>query len=97
MIAVMLGRLQMTVNECITSFIEFGNGTFAHPRLLHNYIFLLLGRSKYGEGTIHKTIQRVVDNFVPGDEKASKGQQHTFAALDDKCKTYLFFLALEGL
>ena len=97
MIAVMLGRLQMTVNECITSFIEFGNGTFAHPRLLHNYTFLLLGRSKYGEGTIHKTIQRVVDNFVPGDEKASKGQQHTFAALDDKCKTYLFLLALECL
>ena len=94
MIAVMLGRLQMTVNECITSFREFGDGTFARPRKLHYYNFLLLGRSKYGEGTIHKTIQRVVDDFVPGDEKAGKGQQHTFAALDDKCKTYLFLLVL---
>lgn len=85
----MLGRLQMTVDDCISSFIEFGHRTFARPRPLHNYTFLLFGRSKYGEGTIHKIIQKVIDDFVPGNNKAAKGQQHTFAALDDKCKTYL--------
>ena len=87
MIAVMLGRLQMTVDDCVTSFIEFGDGTFARPRLLHNYTFLLFGHSKYGEGTIHKIIQKVIDDFAPRNNKTSKGQQHTFAALDDKCKT----------
>ena len=86
MIAIMLGRLRMTVDECITSFKEFGNGTLARPRLLHTYTNLPLVLSKYGERTIDKNIQRVIDDFVPGEEKAS-GQQHTFAALDDKCKT----------
>ena len=95
MIAVMLGRLQMTVDESIASFIEFGDGTFARPRLLHKYTFLLSGRSKYGEGTIHKIVQKVVDKYLPGDEKPSNGQQHTFAALDDKCKTYLFVFAVD--
>ena len=87
----MLGRLQMTVDDCISSFIEFGDGTLARPRLLHNYTFPLLGRSKYAEETIHKVIQKVVDDYVPGNNEAGKGQQHTFAAPDDKCKTYLSF------
>ena len=59
--------------------------------MLHNYTFLLFGRSKYGEGTIHKIIQKVVDDFIPGHNKAGNGQQHTFAAPNDKCKKYLSF------
>ena len=84
----MLGRLQMTVDECIDSFEAFGDDVFTHPRFFHTlkFPFLCPDRPKYAEKTTRKAIEKVVQRHEP-DSMTQIWEQYTFAALHDRCRT----------
>lgn len=84
----MLGRLQMTVNECIESFKAYGEAVFTQARLIHTlqFPFLFLNRPKYGDKSVRKAIEKVVQRQEPDAEK-KVWKQYTFAASHDHCRT----------
>lgn len=84
----MLGRLQMTVDECIESFKAYGEDVFTRARLIHTLQlpFLFLNRPKYGEKSIRRAIEKVVQRHEPDREK-QVWKQYTFAASHDQCRT----------
>lgn len=88
----MLGRLKMTVDECMEAFKDYGDDVFRHPRVTHLRNELGLGwlfglrRSKYG----HKSSITAIQKAVQDSEPDSGAWKHTtFAALEDHCKTYV--------
>lgn len=88
MIAIMLGRLQMTVEESIESFKGYGNEVFTHARLVHTlqFRFSFLNRPKYGEKPVRKAIESIVQRYEPDPEK-KLWRQYVFAAVHDQCRT----------
>ena len=86
MIAIMIGRLHMTIDECIESFKSYGDDVFPHARSIPILQFLFLDRPKYGEKPISKAIKKVVERYRPESEK-HMWKQHTFAASRDQCRT----------
>lgn len=86
MIAIMLGRLQMTVEECIESFKAYSNDVFTHARLFHTlqFPFSFLDRPKYGDKSVRKAIENVVQKYEPDSEEK---MLRSFAASHDQCRT----------
>lgn len=88
MIAIILGRLQMTVEECIESFKAYSNDVFTHARFVHTlqFPFLFLDRPKYGDKSVRKAIENVVQKYEP-DPGKKLWRQYSFAASHDRCRT----------
>ena len=82
----MLGRLQMTVEECIERFLAYSDEIFAHPRLSAK----LLGpfsASKFDEEKIQQATRRLVNDFDPTPDH-EKWKRNVFGTPDIRCKTY---------
>ena len=84
----MLGRLQTTVEECLESFKAYSNDVYTHARLVHTlqFPFSFLDRPKYGDKSVRKAIENVVQKCEPGPEE-KLWRQYTFAAQHDQCRT----------
>ncbi len=58
-IAIMLGRLSMTVDECLETYKNFAGEVFGHPRLLH-IRNSLWPKDKYNGTNLENIIEKVV-------------------------------------
>src|SRR5271167_737922 len=71
LIATMLGRLNLTVDECLQEYEQLGAEVFAHPRRAHVHNRLWAG-SKYDSLRFERVIKDVVSrhkNPRPPDEQ----------------------------
>jgi hypothetical protein len=62
----MLGRLKLTVDQCIDEYKELGEAIFAHPRKAHvqNKLWLC---SKFDWRNVESVMNQVVDRYRPLD------------------------------
>jgi hypothetical protein len=66
----MLGRLRMSVDQAIDSFIDFGNAVFGHPRVFHVTSAYFPPRAKYSAVKAREAFKRVIKSshqVVRGD------------------------------
>ena len=59
-IAIMIGRLSMTVDECLETYRDLAGEVFGHPRLLH-FRNSLWPKDKYDSKNLESIIERVVE------------------------------------
>jgi len=88
LIAIMLGRLQMTVDDAIKGFKKYCRDIFSHPRLFGGptTFALLLNRDKYDQKVFEQAMKDLVDEFNP-DPGGHIWSHNLFAAPEDRCKT----------
>ena len=89
LIAIMLGRLEMTIGECIYKFVQYAGDIFSHPKHL-----IPLGTSvslpKYNEKVLNHATQQLVSEF-DRSSKDNQWRQSLFASSDVRTKTFVFF------
>ena len=86
LIAIMLGRLEMTIEESIERFCAYSDTIFNHPRLSAR----LLGRlwaSKYDADKITQATRRLVGDLDPTPSH-EKWKRNVFGGPHSRCKTY---------
>ena len=79
----MLGRLGMTVDECITKYLEYAKAVFEHAHWFSGGGYL---RPKYSQKRLIQATRRIIGDFDP----TSKGEQwkrNMFASSTAPCKT----------
>ncbi|MCJ1342317.1 hypothetical protein MMC31_000499, partial [Peltigera leucophlebia] len=83
LISIMLGRLRMSIDDCIAEYETLGPRVFAHPRLFHLRSPLFWPRDKYDHRSLEKAIRDVINRrspFVAGGNK-------NFASDENRCRT----------
>ena len=88
LIAIMLGRLKMDIDECLQSYEIYADDIFGHPRIFHSLTPLgnLFNRTKYGSRVLDKASRRVVKDFGQSSD-GRLWKINTFAAPQDHCRT----------
>ena len=81
----MLGRLQMTEDECLQSFKRSASNIFSRPRLLFYVTGTLLG-PKYGNKSLMSAADSAVKDFNPFAED-QMWKMNIFASPADRCRT----------
>jgi hypothetical protein len=81
LIAIMLGRLEMTVEECIQRFSAYANTIFSHPRLGSR----LLWASKYSKKRLIEATRLIVGEFDPTAD-SEKWRRNLFSVPGGQCK-----------
>lgn len=84
LISIMLGRLRMSIDDCIAEYETLGPKVFAHSRWFHFRSPLFWPRDKYDHRSLEKAIREVIDRrspFVAGGDKS-------FASDENRCRTY---------
>lgn len=84
LISIMLGRLRMSIDDCIAEYETLGPKVFAQSRWFHLRTPLFWPRDKYDHRSLEKAIREVVDRrspFVAGGDK-------NFASDENRCRTY---------
>jgi vacuolar-type H+-ATPase subunit B/Vma2 len=84
LIAIMLGRMEMTVDESIRRFREYSAEIFRSPRL-SGRIFSGLLRPRYRPENIVRATKLIVGDFDPTLPE-DKWKRNSFAAPNAKCK-----------
>ena len=77
----MLGRLGMTIDECLEAFERLAHCVFRHPRMFHVRRFppFLFPRPKYNEKLLEGIIKEIVCRYELNGHKDSKfPQQNVF-------------------
>lgn len=85
LIAIMLGRLEMSLDQCLETFRTYTDEVFGHPQPLYRALgsrFL----HKYSDERLIRATQTVVGIFGPCPDDPEK--RSLFAAPGGKCKTY---------
>ncbi|KAK5725221.1 hypothetical protein LTR17_013173 [Elasticomyces elasticus] len=90
LIAIMLGRLRMTADECLQEYKRIGNEVFGKPRLLHRLTFGLAKRSKYD----HTALERVFKSVL--EKRTSDGPDAPFESSVSGARTFVFASQLQG-
>lgn len=84
LISIMLGRLRMSIDDCIAEYETLGPKVFAHPRWFHLRSPFFWPRDKYDHRSLEKAIRDVIDrrscNVAGGDK--------SFASDENRCRTY---------
>lgn len=79
----MLGRLGMTVGQCLREYEHLGEKVFGSPHYFHVRSFpFVLWRPKYSSKPLEEVIKRVVEKHDPKGEDAQYLQDN-----QDMCKT----------
>lgn len=60
----MLGRLSMSIDDCISVYDQLGEKIFGRPRWFQVYSPLFWPRAKYNHKTFEKIIQDLVDKRI---------------------------------
>jgi hypothetical protein len=79
----MLGRLKMTVPDCLKVFGDWSRKIFDGPRLLFTLNFL----PKYSDKSLREAITDVIKLNEPCKDDESEWKKDAFVALGDRCKT----------
>jgi hypothetical protein len=83
--AIMLGRLRMTVEQCLLNYPDMANNIFNNPRLqIKGY-----PRNKHKAALLEKEIQKLMKART-GEEENEKSETHYFKAPEDLCRTLVF-------
>lgn len=84
LISIMLGRLRMSIDDCITEYENLGPKVFAHPRRFHFRSPLFWPREKYDHRSLEKAIKEVIKRRSP----LVAGGDKNFASDENRCRTY---------
>ncbi|KAL9127322.1 MAG: hypothetical protein Q9217_003784 [Psora testacea] len=84
LISIMLGRLRMNIDDCITEYENLGDRVFARSRLFHLRSPLWLPREKYNHKVLEEVVQGVVNDRVPKVGTFPGGK--TFAFDENRCR-----------
>lgn len=82
LLAIMLGRLAMTVDECIQEYERYVKIIFQHPRKITMSGFL---RSKYPLYPLTQATRRIISDFDKSTEDVG-WRRSIFASPSSKCK-----------
>ena len=84
LISIMLGRLRMSIDDCIKEYENLGGQVFANPRWFHIRGPLFCPRDKYDHKVLKRIIQSIVNDRVPKINKFPGGK--TFASDENRCR-----------
>ena len=79
----MLGRLCMTVDECIAKYLEYTKEIFQRPRWFSVGGIL---RSRYSQKRLIQATRRIIGEFDPSP-KGEGWRRNMFSSSDVPCKT----------
>lgn len=80
--AIMLGRLRMTVDQCLLNYPDMADNIFNKPRSqIHGY-----PRNKHNAALLVKEIQKLMKART-GQEENEKSELHYFKSPEDLCRT----------
>ena len=79
----MLGRLQMTVDECIEAYKHLTDHVFGHPRHLHIRRPPWIPRDKYDTTRLERVIKDIVKERSPTGYSSTEYRQPN----EDTCRT----------
>jgi hypothetical protein len=83
-LAIMLGRLRMTIDECIEEFVKVGNNVFGKPRWFSVRVPLFFPRDRFDSGKL----ENVMKDLVKRRSKELPGwRADLFASPSEMCKT----------
>lgn len=85
LIAIMLGRLEMTVEECIERFCAYSDAVFVRSSL-RNIRRWPFSAAKYDGDTITQATRRLVRHFDPTPDH-EKWKRNVFGTPHSRCKT----------
>ena len=85
LISIMLGRLRMNIDDCISDYETLGGKVFGHSRWVHVRSLLWYPRDKYNHKNVENVIKDVVDHRVPKIHKFPGGQN--FAFDENRCRS----------
>jgi hypothetical protein len=78
----MLGRLRMTVEQCLLTYPDMAHNIFSKPRLqIKGY-----PRNKHKAALLEKEIQKLMKAST-GQEEDERSELHYFKAPEDLCRT----------
>lgn len=83
LVAIMLGRLRMTVDDCLARFRTYSDLIFSHPSVRWRLVKL---PPKYSDKYLNKAVSAVVGDFDPS-EAGYRWKRNLFAFEGDRCKT----------
>ncbi|MCJ1349383.1 hypothetical protein MMC31_007623 [Peltigera leucophlebia] len=83
LIGIMLGRLRMSIDDCITEYETLGPKVFAHPRPFHLRTLRFWPCDKYDHRSLEKAIREVIDRRSP----SVGGGDKNFASDENRCRT----------
>ena len=83
MIAIMLGRLSMDVEECIAAYEQLADRVFGHPRRFHIRKPPWIPRDKYN----HKNLEDVLKDIVKLKSHSGKANASFRQPNEDMCRT----------
>ena len=86
LIAIMLGRLRMNVDECIEDYKRMGGIIFGRPRLFSMRGPLPANRSKYDHEKLKVAVEAIVNHRLAGH--GDHLGDHTFPSSQERCRTY---------
>lgn len=84
LISIMLGRLRMSIDDCIADYESLGLKVFAHSRWFHLQSLLFWPRDKYDHRTLENAIKEVINRRAP----YVAGGDKNFASDESRCRTY---------
>ena len=89
LIGIMLGRLRMSVDDCIEEYETLGGEVFGTSRWLHLRSIppLWLPREKYDHRKLESVIQSLVDRRIPKIGRFPGGKN--FAFDENRCRVYV--------
>ena len=90
LLAIMLGRLEMTIDECFNRFYAYGKEIFSHPK---PFSFLRFLTVKYSDERLIRGVRHIVGNFDPLPD-SEKWRRTIFKDTSGRCKTLLNLLEL---
>lgn len=83
LIAIMLGRLHMTIDECLEAYENLADHVFGHPRRLHIRKPPWIPRDKYDHRRLEKIIKDIVKERSPAGLNSTEFRQPN----KDMCRT----------
>ena len=86
LIATMLGRLRMNIDDCIGEYETLGEKVFGRPRSFHIRSPLFWIRDKYSAKILEGVLEDVVSRRVPGGADFPGGKN--FAYDENRCRVY---------
>lgn len=85
LISIMLGRLRMNIDDCITDYEMLGAKVFAHCRWCHlRALPLWWPREKYNHEILQEVVEEVVDTRIPKIGEFPGGK--IFAFDENRCR-----------
>ena len=85
LIGIMLGRLRMNIDDCVSDYEKLGGKVFGRSRLFHLRSPLWFPRDKYNHHNLEHAVKEVVSQRIPKIAKFPGGQNFGFD--ENRCRT----------